>query len=46
MTERFDSTIGAGSVLMPYGGRYQRTPEQGMAAKIPGTGRERPIRGR
>ena len=35
LTERFDSTIGAGSVLMPYGGRYQRTPEQGMAAKIP-----------
>jgi len=35
LTERFDSTIGAGSVLMPYGGRYQRTPEQGMVGKIP-----------
>jgi phosphoribosylformylglycinamidine synthase len=35
LIERFDSTIGAGSVLMPYGGIYQRTPEQGMAAKIP-----------
>lgn len=33
--ERFDSTIGAGSVLMPYGGKYQTTPAEGMAAKIP-----------
>lgn len=40
LVERFDSTIGAGSVLMPYGGRYQRTPEQGMAAKIPVLGEE------
>ena len=33
--ERFDGSIGASSVLMPYGGRYQCTPEAGMAAKIP-----------
>ncbi len=33
--ERFDSTIGAGSVLMPYGGKYQLSPEEGMAAKLP-----------
>ena len=35
LSERFDSTIGAGSVLMPFGGKYQRTPSQVMAAKIP-----------
>ncbi|MDR1629251.1 MAG: phosphoribosylformylglycinamidine synthase [Oscillospiraceae bacterium] len=35
LSERFDSTIGAGSVMMPFGGRYQRTPAQVMAAKIP-----------
>ena len=35
MIERFDSTIGAGSVLMPFGGKYQRTPTQVMAALIP-----------
>jgi len=35
LAERFDSTIGAGTVLMPFGGRYQRTPAQCMAAKIP-----------
>jgi len=35
LSERFDSTIGAGTVLMPFGGRYQRTPLQAMAAKIP-----------
>jgi len=33
--ERFDSSIGAGSVLMPYGGKYQLTKEQVMAAKVP-----------
>ncbi|MDR2659565.1 MAG: phosphoribosylformylglycinamidine synthase [Spirochaetaceae bacterium] len=33
--ERFDSTIGAGTILMPAGGIYQLTPAQGMAAKIP-----------
>lgn len=35
LVERFDSTIGAGTVLMPYGGKYQNTPSQAMAAKIP-----------
>ena len=33
--ERFDATIGAGSVLMPFGGRTQRTPAQAMAALLP-----------
>jgi phosphoribosylformylglycinamidine synthase len=33
--ERFDSTIGAATVLMPYGGRYQLTPTMAMAAKLP-----------
>ena len=36
LAERFDSTVGANSVLMPFGGKYQRTPSQVMAAKIPG----------
>jgi len=35
LVERFDSTIGAGTVLMPFGGAYQLTPEEGMAAKLP-----------
>ena len=35
LIERFDSTIGAGSVLMPLGGRDQATPSQAMAAKLP-----------
>ncbi|MBR0510432.1 MAG: phosphoribosylformylglycinamidine synthase [Clostridia bacterium] len=34
LSERFDSTIGAGTVLMPFGGKYQRTPVQAMAQKI------------
>ena len=33
--ERFDGSIGSSSVLFPYGGKYQNTPEAGMAAKIP-----------
>lgn len=33
--EMFDSTIGAGTVLMPYGGKYELTPQTSMAAKIP-----------
>lgn len=33
--EMFDSTIGAGSVLMPFGGKNQMTPSEGMAARIP-----------
>ena len=35
LVEQFDSTIGAGSVLIPFGGRTQMTPIQTMAAKIP-----------
>ena len=35
LVERFDSTIGAGSVTMPYGGRTQRTPAQSMTALLP-----------
>ena len=35
LTERFDGSIGAGSVLMPFGGRTQRTPAQAMAALLP-----------
>ena len=35
LSERFDSTIGAGTVLMPFGGRTQLTPVQAMAAKLP-----------
>ena len=35
LVERFDSTIGAGSVLMPLGGKYQLSPTAGMAAKLP-----------
>jgi len=40
LVERFDSTIGAGTVLMPYGGKYQNTPTQAMAAKLPVLGGE------
>lgn len=35
LSERFDSTIGAGTVLMPFGGRQQLTPIQAMVQKIP-----------
>ena len=35
LSERFDATIGGGTVLMPFGGKYQKTPQDGMAAKIP-----------
>ena len=35
LSERFDSTIGAATVLMPFGGKYQLTPAQAMAAKLP-----------
>ena len=35
LVERFDSTIGAGSVIMPYGGKRQLTPAQSMAAVLP-----------
>lgn len=35
LSERFDATIGHGTVLMPFGGKYAKTPAEGMAAKIP-----------
>ncbi|SHI99161.1 phosphoribosylformylglycinamidine synthase [Dethiosulfatibacter aminovorans DSM 17477] len=35
LVERFDSTVGAGTVLMPFGGKYQLTPTEGMSAKLP-----------
>ncbi len=34
LSERFDSTIGAGTVLMPFGGKHQRTPIQAMVHKV------------
>ena len=34
LVERFDSTIGGGTVLMPFGGKYNKTPAEGMAGKI------------
>ena len=34
LSERFDSTIGAGTVMMPFGGKYQDTPSQAMVHKI------------
>jgi phosphoribosylformylglycinamidine synthase len=35
LVERFDGSIGAGSVFMPFGGRYQLTETQTMVAKLP-----------
>ncbi len=35
LSERFDATIGRGTVLMPFGGKYQLTPAVAMAHKIP-----------
>ncbi|MBC2580368.1 phosphoribosylformylglycinamidine synthase [Clostridium sp. DJ247] len=40
LIERFDSTIGSGTVLMPLGGKYQLTPSEGMVAKLPVLGKE------
>jgi len=40
LIERFDSTIGAATVLMPLGGAHQLTPALGMAAKLPVTSGE------
>ncbi len=34
LSERFDSTIGAGAVLMPFGGKHQLTPVQAMVQKV------------
>ncbi|MFI3169455.1 MAG: phosphoribosylformylglycinamidine synthase [Faecalibacterium sp.] len=35
LSERFDATIGAATVLMPFGGKHQLTPQMAMAAKLP-----------
>ena len=35
LSERFDASIGASTVLMPFAGKYQYTPEEAMVAKIP-----------
>ncbi len=35
MAERFDSTIGRGSVIMPFGGKHQLTPAEGMVGRLP-----------
>ena len=35
LCERFDASIGAATVNMPFAGRYQMTPEEGMVAKLP-----------
>ena len=35
LIEKFDNTIGGNTVLLPFGGKYQATPTQGMVAKIP-----------
>jgi len=35
LVERFDSTIGANTVVMPFGGKYQDTPAEAMVARIP-----------
>ena len=35
LVEMFDGSIGAGSVFMPYGGKYQLTETQAMVAKLP-----------
>lgn len=40
LAERFDSTIGGGTVLMPFGGKNQMTPAEGMVAKLPVQGAE------
>ncbi len=40
LAERFDSTIGGNTVLMPFGGKKQLTPAEGMVAKLPVQGAE------
>lgn len=40
LVERFDNTIGSGTVLMPFGGTYALTPSQTMVSKIPTLGFE------
>ena len=45
LVERFDSTIGAGTVLMPFGGVKQLTPSQAMVAKLPVMGETTTVSG-
>ena len=45
LSERFDSTIGAASALMPFGGRTQLTPSMGMVAKMPVDGETTTVSG-
>ena len=45
LVERFDSTVGAGTLLMPFGGRTQRSPAQAMAALLPVLPGERTAQG-
>ena len=45
LSERFDSTIGAGTVIMPFGGKYQLTPNQTMVAKLPVLGETTTVSG-
>ena len=40
LAERFDSSIGGNTVLMPFGGKHQLTPAEGMVAKLPVLGAE------
>lgn len=40
LIERFDSTIGSNTILMPLGGKYQNTPAEGLAFRIPVLGKE------
>lgn len=35
LVQNFDSTVGGGTVLMPYGGKYESSPAEGMVSKIP-----------
>ncbi len=45
LSERFDSTIGAASALMPFGGRTQLSPAMGMVAKLPVDGETTTVSG-
>ncbi len=45
LSERFDSTIGAATVLMPFGGRTQLTPSMAMVAKLPVLGETTTVSG-
>ena len=45
LSERFDSTIGAATVLMPFGGRRQLMPSMAMVAKLPVLGETTTVSG-